>query len=201
MNRLRSSKDRALVYFLVRHFGRKLGRTRLIKALYLADVYAVEQGADRLSSYSFYYHRHGPFATKIYGDVEALEQAGIVRERRTLWRLGPVSSYEVAEEAPELLGLLSDIDVALLSAAGKRASELPMEQLLDEVYSTPPMMLAKAVGHGTPINIVAERHVRKTRILPSRERVHRSIQELEAGQGKDAMDVLHALRARHIPNR
>ena len=56
------------------------GRTRLMKMLFLLRM---QQGFDKVVEdyYTFYPHKFGPFCPEVYGDVEFLENVGVVKSQ------------------------------------------------------------------------------------------------------------------------
>jgi len=57
------------------------GTTKLMKLVYLVDVYYTRAFGKRLTDVPFVYDRYGAFAKEVYQALEALEAKGVIRER------------------------------------------------------------------------------------------------------------------------
>jgi uncharacterized phage-associated protein len=62
-------------------FKAQPGTTKLMKLVYLADVYYARMFAKRLTDVPFVHFTHGAFAKEVYQALEALEAKGMIRER------------------------------------------------------------------------------------------------------------------------
>ncbi len=58
------------------------GTTKLMKLVYLVEVYYTRLHGERLTRVPFSYHDHGAFATDLYESLEALEAKGVLQDRK-----------------------------------------------------------------------------------------------------------------------
>ena len=59
----------------------KPGTTKLMKLVYLVEVYYTRLYGERLTGTPFRYHDHGAFAAEVYDALEALEGKGVIQDR------------------------------------------------------------------------------------------------------------------------
>jgi uncharacterized phage-associated protein len=60
----------------------KPGTTKLMKLVYLVEVYYTRLHGERLTSIPFTYHEHGAFAAEVYAALEALAAKGVLHDRQ-----------------------------------------------------------------------------------------------------------------------
>jgi hypothetical protein len=142
------SKDaQVLQYFIQRAPGGALGVTHLQKLAYLADLFAREYLGTPVTGFDYVWHKHGPFDQRIYDAVDELERAGLAKERpgfvwygrwkREIRSENRLTEFEVSPE-----------EAAILDFVAERYEAMPLDKVLDEVYSTEPMLAVKDRGRG-----------------------------------------------------
>src|SRR3990167_3197938 len=84
-----SREEQLIAYFVTRCSGH-LGRTQLVKFLYLADYEARRYLGKPLSGFQYFWHHYGPFDHAIYENLENLKTRGFVDEESILFPTGKV---------------------------------------------------------------------------------------------------------------
>lgn len=131
------------LFRVARDQGHSLNRTKIAKLLYLADLFAVENGGVAFSGATWRWENHGPFDPAQYRVEDALVASGIIE--RTQDPQSPCGEVR--------LRLVEDIDAPLESASlavlGATVSEhggKSAAQLRDLSYGTAPMVQARSEG-------------------------------------------------------
>jgi uncharacterized phage-associated protein len=72
-----------IAYFVSKLRGKRqpMGRTKLVKLLYFADLYHLELFGSQITDLSYYHYKHGPFSGGVYEAMGRLQEAGILAER------------------------------------------------------------------------------------------------------------------------
>lgn len=192
------SKNQILIRYLAERCGRRLGRTRLVKAAFLADYQSRRHLGKPISSYEYKYHHHGPWTQQVPEDVKSLEALGLLEEHReiSIKHMNFVHSY-TAKGAVDYSAFSPD-ELFIIEAVADRCSSGDIDSLLDKVYATPPMQEAKKVGKGAriPMEMVDSTSSESIRLDPAR--IERAEWELDSGLGRRLDEALDELRARHF---
>ncbi len=135
--------DKLIKYFVYETKG-YITKTQLIKFLYLADLYSVKWTGKQLTELDWYYYNYGPWHDDIDAALNKMNGKEIIQESQgntTLIKLGvqAVSSDDL--ELPVSLKLV--LDNIRREWAGSGQDKL--NQLLDYVYSTAPMLEVKDI--------------------------------------------------------
>ncbi|GBC85210.1 hypothetical protein HRbin11_01656 [bacterium HR11] len=122
----------------------RVGRTRLMKILYLADWLATQRLGRSLTGVKYYFYFYGPYSDRIMNAIESLIQRGIMEDSPDLTQFGVAHDYRLTEKAHELNieGQLSNDERELLDRVLEKFGRLSLPQLLDVVYATAPMKRA-----------------------------------------------------------
>jgi uncharacterized protein YwgA len=188
------SKNQQVLHLLAKLCGRRLGRTRLTKALFLADYHSrIHRGAP-ITSYEYKFFHYGPWTGQIQEDVVGLEALGVLQEKTYIGWKG--SGHYYLPKAPVDYGHLDPEDVFILEAVVDRCSTGDLEELLTEVYSTPPMEWARKMGRG--VRIPMEMFDGDDYEGPTRKSLERAERELDRGLGRDLNSAWNGLHARHF---
>lgn len=120
------------------------GRTRLQKLMFLTQKRLDERGSQIDWGYPFLPYDYGPFAKELYDDLDWLRHRGLIKERER--RLDDdVIQYdyiltsegrEVAKERLEDEGMSQLKET--FEAVKKEFNDIPLQQLIDHVYSEYP---------------------------------------------------------------
>jgi len=121
----------------------RVGRTKLAKYAYLADLEAWKYLGRPISEFRYIFDRHGPFdATAFFAATEELQQAGLATESQVA-----IGSYVEHKLEPTSRALEYDFSVAearVLDYVVKTYLSTNARELCEEiVYKTEPMLKAK----------------------------------------------------------
>lgn len=122
-----------------------VGRVKIVKLLYLADLRAVEESGQPFTGFVWRWKDHGPFDADFYGAARRLIQQNVVAHEPTDRYGVPEHLYHPTRRTRihELDGHLRVIDAVLVEWGNYSASSLG-----DLSYQTPPMLEAQANGRG-----------------------------------------------------
>ena len=117
----------------------ELGRTKLIKLVYLSDYFSRRARGKPISNYRYRLADHGPFDHAFYPTLKALEDVGI---KETYFKEWDGYRYSVPDKPTPPMALdKAELEIVgrVIETFGKR----PLNQLQDVVYHTEPMVTAK----------------------------------------------------------
>jgi hypothetical protein len=130
-----------ILYFVYKTKG-FITKTQLVKFLYLADLYSVKWTGKQLTELNWYYYNYGPWDEEIDTALKKLE--GKISQQQ----LDNVTLIQVAGELPEIDGFdfLEGLRLMLENIRKEWAgiTNDKIKELLNHVYSTAPMVEAKA---------------------------------------------------------
>ncbi len=133
--------EKLIKYFVYSTKGH-ITKTRLVKFLYLADLYSVKWTGKQLTELDWYYYRHGPWHDDIDAILSKMNGREILQDPQAdtqLINLGPQAGNVEELELPSSLRLI--LENIRREWAGSGQDKL--KQLLDYVYSTAPMLEVK----------------------------------------------------------
>jgi hypothetical protein len=120
--------------YVVDQYGPIDGRTRLLKLVYLADRAWAKKHGKPYTEANYYRWNHGPFAREVLQALEWLDSVEIL-ERRTPTSTGFSYRYHSGERS-RLGGVVLDEGFrGLLDEQADRWRNVPLQELLDHVYS------------------------------------------------------------------
>lgn len=176
------------LFRVARDQGRVLNRTKIAKLLYLADLFAVENGGVAFTGATWRWENYGPFDPAQYRVEDALVAAGIIERTRDLQN--PCGEVR--------LRLVEDVDTTLgaeaLTVLGKVVAEhgaRSAAQLRDLTYETAPMVQAQTDGErGVLLDLNRARRRKQYAALKERYRARladRGPVETDLGVGEDLL--------------
>ena len=173
-----------------------LTKIRLIKFLYLADVYLFGLVGQRATPYRWRFYHYGPWALDAQQDIEDLAQSGVI-EATTKSRdheVGEMTLYSTAGTSPDIERTFGLRFETRLSDAIRIWARRPLNEFLDYVYfDTPPMRNARRGDYlRFEPEIFAEEREPATRPLPrhsSREAQKAWRSFLKSAAGHDTSSV------------
>ena len=143
--------DQVIEYLVVRFPGR-LGRTALVKLLYLCDLETHKRFGSRVTDLAFKVDKHGPFDRRFFEHIGHATRAGCIDEGSVEYKpsvRGALYSPHKASQAR--MPSLSAHERRIVEYVGNSFGHLPLQRLLEVVYSTKPFMRAQRSGKGTVI--------------------------------------------------
>ena len=135
--------DLLIKYFVYQTKGH-ITKTQLVKFLYLADLYSVKWTGKQLTELDWYYYLHGPWHEDIDAALDKMHAKQILQEPQgdaVLIKLGPNAGNVEELKLPVSLKLILENIRREWAGAGQDR----IQQLLDYVYSTAPMLEIKEV--------------------------------------------------------
>lgn len=149
------SREEQLVALFVNACSGAIGRTRLMKLLYMADYEARRFLGRPLSSIPYVWYDHGPFDSELYQWIKRLEDDGLISSETVLYPSGIGYLYS-SKGTPPGHDLNPD-EVEILAYVCREYSQVALRELLDDiVYQTEPMLAAKAAdAKGQPLDMDA----------------------------------------------
>ena len=138
-------RTKDLVLYFLQKLDGKLGRTKLIKLCYLTDLFHRMTSGRPVTNFQYKLFENGPFDTKFYPVVRALEHAGCIEETFVSEFNGHRYSIKQPKELKEFS--LTRDELYVSERVAEKFGKLPLDVLLDEiVYRTEPAMKAKETG-------------------------------------------------------
>ncbi|WP_338251856.1 Panacea domain-containing protein [Pyrodictium abyssi] len=114
-----------MLLYIVSRFPRGIGRTRLMKLLFLVDAVAAERLGRVVSGVEWRRWRYGPFSKEVLNVLDEL-----VEEALLALDPGPEVRYVALAEPPELPGDVKEV----VDYVVDRYGFMPLTELLKEVY-------------------------------------------------------------------
>lgn len=183
--------------FILSRFNAKIGRTLLMKMLYLADLQAHRFLGRSITGIPYRWYHNGPFDETLYKVVERLKDAQELVEDRYQSSYGPMaSSFKYVGVPPATC--LGEAEDCILSSVLVDYCGTDLAKLLDDViYKTKPMELAKAANaKNQPLNMSAVNFEGRDEFGGIElEEVLRGEADARAGRGKTLEEVGVELRS------
>lgn len=185
----------AVLRFLVSHLSGRLGRTHLLKLVYLSDLEARRYLGHPISRLQYTWHHHGPFDKAFYEYVEQLKREGSVTEETLTWPTGASGSiYRFSgtiAPAPFTRG-----EETILAYIARAYGQMRLDALLDDVvYETEPMRAARASNRqGTRLAMSRlDNQARREHGGVDLERLLESEEQVREGRGVGLEDLARDL--------
>lgn len=144
MEREPLGREEQMLAFFVQNCSGHVGRTQLIKFLYLADYEARRYLGRPISSVSYEWYHYGPYDKQFPSRISALRSAGVIVEEPVEYPNGMQGYIYVAGDSPVELSFAEE-ELAVLHHVCTTYSRRSLQSLLDDiVYETEPMKRARA---------------------------------------------------------
>lgn len=148
MGETKLGREEELVAFFAEHCGRdgKLGRTRLMKLLYLADYEARRFLGRPISTVKYVWHLFGPYTPKLTMWIDRLKSGGFLVETPVSYPSGREGFlYTIGNR--QTTKSFQPVEMEILTYVCRQYSRVELQELLDDVvYQTEPMVRAKKKG-------------------------------------------------------
>jgi hypothetical protein len=137
-----NKKLQDIVYFFCKYYPKELTRTILVKLVYLADVEYYKKYFRQTTDLVYEFGNHGPFTWDIINSAERLQPDFIevqetenpYGEKKYIYRYKS-NDYKFTD--------LDDYTSEILKLVIEKYSSLFLEDLLDYVYTNPPLVFFK----------------------------------------------------------
>jgi len=203
MVQIRLSREEELVAFFVQKCGGdgNLGRTRLMKLVYLADYEARRFLGRPISGAKYVWHFFGPWVSRLPTWIHRLKDAAVLEETAVAYPSGKQGFLYTpgATRAPQSF---KPVEVEILSYVCRQYSRVELVELLDDVvYQTEPMVHAqKKKAKEKPLEMNIADNVKAGELTVSLEELlerRRQIRARECLSHADAMIALEQ-KLRHL---
>jgi len=132
------NKNAQILKYIIEHLSAKLGRTHLIKLVYLADYHSRRLFGNPVSTFDYYYDKQGPFNKEFYPCVESLK--GYVKEEEINFSFYKGYLFHNTSKKIEYKQL-SQYDLYILDYVINTYGKANLQSLLEDVvYKTEPML-------------------------------------------------------------
>lgn len=129
-----------IIRYFVHFYPRRISRTVLVKLVYLTDVEFFRRYARKMTGLEYQHHHFGPFTWGIIDTAEELVAKKLIMTTSTTNIYGdPTIMYKSAEERP-CFDSMDSYCLDVVRFVNNKFSTFNFTQLLDYVYSTPPMV-------------------------------------------------------------
>lgn len=156
------SKNAQIIKFFTQLADNGIGRTKLFKLAYLADLEARKLMGRPISSFDYQWHNHGPFDRNVYEAIEELENSGLAETRPLHHGSGHVEKRLVDVKAQAALLGFSPAENEILQYVAARYMAVPLQELLDDiVYQSKPMKAVEKRGDHLDMAIVDKAEERR----------------------------------------
>jgi Protein of unknown function (DUF4065) len=187
-----SAKISDLIAYLLNNVP-SVGRTQVVKFLYLADLEARKCLGKPLTDLNYVLDRHGPFDPKILAQLDAMDADGRVTAEQFSFRGNQCYNYAKNQKTPRVV-FSAEAEV-ILDHVVDLVRKHSLSKLLEIVYDTEPVVDAKARNaFGKPLKMNLVNNARKIPGLDL-ERVLRATKDLDDGKGRSLEKVLAELDA------
>lgn len=184
MTELQLSREEQLVAFFVNACtDTKLGHTRLMKLLYLADYEARRYLGRPISNIPYIWYDHGPFDPDFYSWLERLKKENVIREERLTFASGKKAYHLTPGDVFPTHGF-GPAEIEILSFVCREYSKVELRELLDDVvYQTEPMLKAKEENaHGERLDMDIVNDAKSKQFGMAYEELLARSQEARAGK-------------------
>jgi len=141
-----SKAEQVILYVVSKLEGRvKIGRTRLMKLLYLIDLVAKHKLGRTVTGARYYYYLFGPFSDEVQQAVIDLTRQGLLEDDPELTHMGQAHNYRTAENV-DVNGVCEDISVEereLIDEVVKKIGRRSLDYVVRTAYQTRPMKTAQ----------------------------------------------------------
>src|SRR5882672_131261 len=138
------AKTEDLVSYIVDRLSGRIGRTMVLKLLYLTDLEARRYLGHPITHLEYRLYFYGPFDAEIYRALELLRDSGEIAEE--LVHYPAASAYRYSTLRPGRTHNLSRTEEALVAHVLNTYAPQTLDDVLDTVYDTEPMRRAQEAG-------------------------------------------------------
>jgi hypothetical protein len=141
---LELSREEQLIAYFVKTCGRPVGKTRVMKLLYLADYESRRYLGRPISAIPYVWYHYGPYDKRFDSWLTTLKEHGVVTERDLTTVPGVQGSFYSPGKA-DLEYSFSPVELEILAYVRRTYANRRLRSLLDDiVYQTEPMKHAQA---------------------------------------------------------
>jgi hypothetical protein len=189
------SREEQLIAFFINACDGKIGRTQLMKFLYLTDYEARRYLGRPLSNLDYIWHHYGPYDAAVGEVVKGLTDQAIIQEHTVVYPTGQVGYRYYWGGKPITYDFLP-IELQILGYIYRTYSKMNLRALLDDVvYETEPMQQARELGAKQEgLNMSMVDGTKRVCYGISFEELFDRIQRVRAGEFRTHAEVMRDLR-------
>jgi antitoxin SocA-like protein len=193
---IKLSREEELVAFFVNRCGGEgnLGRTRLMKLLYLSDYEARRFLGRPISGIKYIWHFYGPYERKLTTWIARLRDGGVLVEEPVVYPSGR-EGFLYTPGPKQVPPTFTPAEVEILSYVCRQYSRVELRELLDDVvYQTEPMLRAKKKGtQEKPLEMDIVNNTKGNELTVTLEELLERRRQLRAGEGLSHANAMAAL--------
>lgn len=147
------AKNTQIIKFIIERLSGHLGRTHLLKLIYMSDYHARKLFGNPMSTFDYHWHNNGPFDRELYNCIDSLKDTHI-REEKVYF---PVCTGYVFHNIPNKIKYdsLSEYELYVLEYVIKTYGKTKLQTLLEDVvYETEPMKALEKFNDRLPMEII-----------------------------------------------
>jgi len=195
---IKLSRNALVLKYFTQH-GQSVGRTRLIKLAYLADLHARELLGHPITQFKYRWWPRGPFDQCFYDATNELVDQGLATESEVHYPTGQVGK-PLCDTGQSIAFDWSAAEAHVLAYVVEKYMNTELSSLLEDiVYKTEPMQKIQETGKRddtVPMELMNNRL--KDKFGFDIEGILTGEQEVEAGQYKLATEFFDELRAKIV---
>lgn len=127
-----------LIAYFVDNVPYTFGRTELIKFIYLFEYYHLSIYGRQYTDAVFIRYKNGPFSVRVLNVVEQMTDT--IYQEQYMGKYGPAYNFRVINTTKIREYKLPEEQINIAKFVINLARNKPLKELLDLVYSTPPMV-------------------------------------------------------------
>ena len=137
--------DKILLYILykLRKIRPTIGRTRVVKLLYLSDLISSARTGKKITNIKYQYYFYGPYSNDIIEELDMLVDKKIIKDYTFHTNSGIAHDYrlndEMEEKVKDDVQKVDERQREIIDEVIKKYDGMRLDKLLDLVYSTKPM--------------------------------------------------------------
>jgi len=130
------NKLKDCLFFFIRQHSASIGRTKLVKLVYLADVLSYQKYGKTLTGLNYIFYDYGPWAVEFYS---ALESLPMVKENKGLTSFGDLKYHYEETGQPYTFTGLNQAEIAILEKIDQEWGGKRLREILRYVYNNLPL--------------------------------------------------------------
>lgn len=193
-----STKNQQIFKFIIERLSGKLGRTHLLKLVYLADYHFHKLTGKSISTFKYMWHNNGPFDSSFYDDIKNLKENTYIEEEEV--HFPNCCGYVFHDTSHHMTyDELSMQDFYMLEYVIKTYGKINLQTLLEDVvYKTEPMMeltSKKAFGEYLSMEIVDNKDKEELYEGLDPEDIIEGAEAIKEGKARTLEEVFSALQS------
>jgi uncharacterized protein YwgA len=195
MTETQLTREQQLVaYFVNNCDDGRLGRTRLMKLLYLADYESRRFFGRPLTNLQYVWHYYGPYDSTLFDATQELENLGVIVSEQVIYPSGK-AGYLYHSGSRSISTTFAPSEVELLSYVVREYSKKELKVLLEDiVYETEPMQaLQERDGRGEPLPMDMVNNSRRNELGLDIEQLLERSRRVRAGEYLSHADAMRRL--------